>query len=55
MYRTFNMGIGMIIACAREDADRVTAALSSAGEPCWTIGELVPGNREVVYVQARSH
>jgi len=32
MYRTFNMGIGMIVGCAADDADRVTAMLQAAGE-----------------------
>jgi phosphoribosylformylglycinamidine cyclo-ligase len=50
MYRTFNMGVGMIVACASEDTERLMAALSASGEPCWQIGELIPGNREVVYV-----
>ena len=50
MYRTFNMGIGMIVACAPEDANRVVETLTAAREQCWLIGELVPGNRIVRYV-----
>jgi phosphoribosylformylglycinamidine cyclo-ligase len=50
MYRTFNMGVGMIVACASEDVDRLMETLSSAGEPCWLIGELVEGHRRVEYV-----
>jgi phosphoribosylformylglycinamidine cyclo-ligase len=49
MYRTFNMGIGMIVACAPEDVERVRATLSRAGEQTWVIGELVPGRRDVRY------
>jgi phosphoribosylformylglycinamidine cyclo-ligase len=49
MYRTFNMGIGMIVACAAADVDRVREMLSASGERSWVIGELVPGSREVVY------
>jgi len=33
MRRTFNMGIGLIIACADVAADRVLADLAAAGEP----------------------
>ncbi len=50
MYRTFNMGIGMIVACAPENVDRVRATLSQSGEQSWVIGELIPGDRRVVYV-----
>ncbi len=49
MYRTFNMGIGLIVACAPEDVDRVRGALSRAGEQSWLIGELSPGRRGVQY------
>lgn len=50
LYRTFNMGIGMIVACAPEDVDRVRGTLSQAGEQSWVIGDLIPGNRTVEYV-----
>ncbi len=50
MYRTFNMGIGMIVACAPEDVDRVRETLATTGEQSWIIGELVTGDRTVEYV-----
>jgi phosphoribosylformylglycinamidine cyclo-ligase len=51
MLRTFNMGIGMIVACARADVDRLRRALADAGEPAAVvIGEAVSGPREVEYV-----
>ena len=50
MYRSFNMGIGLIIACRPGDADRVTGALRQRGESCpRVIGELVAGDRTVRY------
>ncbi len=50
MYRAFNMGIGMIVACAADDADRVTVMLQSAGETrVHRIGRLVEGEPGVVY------
>ena len=50
MYRTFNMGIGMIVACAADDAERVTRMLQSAGETrVHRIGRIVEGEPGVVY------
>jgi phosphoribosylformylglycinamidine cyclo-ligase len=49
MYRTFNMGVGLIVACAPDAADAITGTLRAAGETCWAIGELVAGNRTVEY------
>jgi len=50
MYRSFNMGIGLIIACRPGDASRVMAALGGQGEAPRVIGELVAGDRSVTYV-----
>ena len=46
MWRTFNMGVGMVVAVPRDQADAVTSA---AGLPVWRIGEVVEsGGRERV-------
>ena len=37
LYRTLNMGIGMVVVCAPEDATDLQAAI---GEPTWVIGRL---------------
>jgi phosphoribosylformylglycinamidine cyclo-ligase len=51
MFRTFNMGIGLIIACAGEDAEGITADLAVAGEPhARRIGRVVQGGPGVQYV-----
>jgi phosphoribosylformylglycinamidine cyclo-ligase len=51
MLRTFNMGIGMILACAREDAGAIVERLANAGQDGVTvIGEAAAGRREVAYV-----
>jgi phosphoribosylformylglycinamidine cyclo-ligase len=50
MYRTFNMGIGMIAVVAPEDFEGVAARLGACGEPCHRIGEIVPGDGTVQYV-----
>ena len=44
LYRTLNMGVGMVVLCAAADADAVRAVIP---EPTWVIGEVVPGNRKV--------
>jgi len=47
MYRTFNMGVGMVIVCSRSDADTIVSQLNDAGEKCYEIGSVSSGNREV--------
>jgi phosphoribosylformylglycinamidine cyclo-ligase len=47
MFLTFNMGVGMIIVVAHEDADRVLAELRTGGEPAWVMGAVEAGAREV--------
>ena len=50
MYRTFNMGIGLILGCAADDAARVTTMLHAAGETrVHTIGRIVEGEPGVMY------
>ena len=50
MYRTFNMGIGMIVGCAEDDVSRVTVMLQAAGETrVRRIGRIVEGEPGVVY------
>jgi phosphoribosylformylglycinamidine cyclo-ligase len=50
MLRTFNMGIGMVIVCAKEHEARTLRALEDAGEPgAVPIGTVVPGDGRVVY------
>jgi phosphoribosylformylglycinamidine cyclo-ligase len=50
MYRTFNMGIGMIVGCAAADVERVIGMLNAAGEThVAVIGRIVEGDPGVVY------
>lgn len=42
MLRTFNCGIGMIVAAQADKADEVLAALKAAGEAPVKLGEIVP-------------
>jgi phosphoribosylformylglycinamidine cyclo-ligase len=51
MLRTFNMGIGLIVACDDASADAVLAALAKAGEPhAARIGHVADGGQGVRYV-----
>jgi phosphoribosylformylglycinamidine cyclo-ligase len=50
MRRTFNMGLGLIIACAPRDADAILGALAHAGESGATcIGSIATGGEGVRY------
>jgi phosphoribosylformylglycinamidine cyclo-ligase len=53
MFRTFNMGIGLIVVCANHDADRIVADLADAGEPqARRIGRVVQGGPGVQHAAA---
>jgi len=47
MYRTFNVGVGMVIVCSGSDAEAITSHLRTHGETVYEIGNVVTGNREV--------
>lgn len=47
MYRTFNMGVGMVLIVSPKEADKIMADLGEKGEPCRRIGKIVRGQREV--------
>jgi phosphoribosylaminoimidazole (AIR) synthetase len=44
MFRTFNMGVGMVIVCAEEDKAAICGHL---GEEWREIGRVVEGRKEV--------
>jgi phosphoribosylformylglycinamidine cyclo-ligase len=48
MFSTFNMGVGMCLMVAAEDADKALAALKNAGEAAFVMGEVKPGDEGVV-------
>jgi len=52
MYRTFNMGIGMVIVASPEDASRAREHLDALSEPHYDIGRIVDGFRSVSIVNA---
>jgi phosphoribosylformylglycinamidine cyclo-ligase len=48
MYRTFNMGVGMVVICAPEDAESIQTNFSRRDQACYEIGRITEGNREVI-------
>jgi phosphoribosylformylglycinamidine cyclo-ligase len=48
MYRTFNMGVGMVIICAPVDVQAVLSAASAAGSAGWILGSLKSGSGAVI-------
>lgn len=48
MYRTFNMGIGMVIIVSPEEADHIETHLQEAGEAVYRIGHVTKGAHEVI-------
>jgi phosphoribosylformylglycinamidine cyclo-ligase len=50
MLRTFNLGVGFILAARPEQAEGVQAELVATGERPWVLGEIVAGSRGVTWV-----
>jgi phosphoribosylformylglycinamidine cyclo-ligase len=50
MWRAFNMGVGLIVACSKDSVDTVAGALAAAGEPhAVVIGRVTADGRGVRY------
>ena len=47
MYRTFNMGVGMVIVCAPQNVETVKLHIKQQGESVYEIGRVSEGDREV--------
>ncbi|MDR5658594.1 phosphoribosylformylglycinamidine cyclo-ligase [Serpentinicella sp. ANB-PHB4] len=52
MYKTFNMGIGMMLIVDADDVDGTLEILKSEGEQGYIIGEIIEGKRQVKLCQA---
>jgi phosphoribosylformylglycinamidine cyclo-ligase len=52
MYRTFNMGVGMVIIADPGDAPAILAYVRERGDQCYEIGLVREGNREVLIEQS---
>jgi phosphoribosylformylglycinamidine cyclo-ligase len=47
MFRAFNMGVGMVVAVAEEDADAVMASATAATVHAWRLGHVRSGHGQV--------
>jgi phosphoribosylformylglycinamidine cyclo-ligase len=47
MFRTFNMGVGMVVICAENNKEQIQSHLESQGETCSEIGRVVDGKKAV--------
>ncbi|MBU0549780.1 MAG: phosphoribosylformylglycinamidine cyclo-ligase [Candidatus Omnitrophica bacterium] len=48
MYRTFNMGIGMVLVVSPQAQGQVKSSLSRMNLNSWVIGEIIKGKKEVI-------
>lgn len=48
MFNTFNMGVGMSVVVAKEDADRALEVLRANGEDAYIVGEIIESDDKVV-------
>ena len=48
MFNTFNMGVGMSIVVAKEDAEKAIEVLKANGEEAYIIGEIIAGDEKVI-------
>ena len=49
MFRTFNMGLGMLMVVPLEKFKKTQTVLDKVGEKAYTVGRIVKGERKVVY------
>ncbi len=47
MFRTFNMGVGMVVVCSQTDLEAVRRHFDGNGSECFLVGRVTEGAREV--------
>lgn len=50
-FRTFNMGIGMVLICHYINKEKIISHLKDKKEKYWIIGEIKSGERKVIYIK----
>lgn len=51
MFRTFNMGVGMVLVVPPDALTAVLEKVNAAGVPAWQLGHVEPGNERVVLTE----
>lgn len=51
MYRTFNCGVGLVLAVNNEDAEEITEAFKELGENAWIVGEIAQRSEDQEQVE----
>ena len=49
MFNTFNMGVGMVVAVSKDEADKALEILKANGEDAVVLGEVIEGSEGVVF------
>ena len=49
MFRTFNMGLGMLVVVPLAKFKKAQSVLDRVGEKAYTVGRIVKGERKVIY------
>ena len=47
MFNTFNMGVGLVVAVPKDQADKAVQVLQSCGETAYIIGEVTEGDERI--------
>ena len=50
MFNTYNMGVGMSIVVAKEDADKAIEILKANGEDAYIIGKIVKSDNKITII-----
>ncbi len=50
MYNTYNMGVGMSVVVAKEDADKALDVLKANGEDAYIIGKIIKSDNKITFI-----
>ncbi len=50
MFNTFNMGVGMSVIVAKEDAEKAVDILTESGEDAYIIGKIIKGKEKISFI-----
>ena len=47
MYRTFNMGIGLVLVAPEVEIESIFKSINKSGLQAWQLGSIIPGHRQI--------